>query len=102
MVSRNPSIGVQLAQRDVECPLIRFHLPQAIERQINAFSDADSCGAREQERIRSQVIGSAQFLLQELVLLQRKGFGKIAGRRRKVLRTNEVWRNGVAVGGQIL
>jgi hypothetical protein len=37
-----------------------------------------------------------------LVLLERKGSGKIAGLRRKVLRTNEVGRKGVAVSGQIV
>jgi len=41
------------------------------------LADADSSGAHEQERIRHQIIGSLQFLLQELVLLERKRSGKI-------------------------
>ena len=37
-----------------------------------------------------------------MILLEGKGSRKIAGLRRKVLRTNEVRKKGVAVGGQIV
>jgi hypothetical protein len=62
------------------------------------FADADSGGTDKQEWICGQIIGSAQFPLQELVLLEGKRAGKIAGLGRKVLMTDEIGKKGVAVG----
>ena len=39
------------------------------QRQIEAFADADSGSAGEQERVGSQIISSAQFLLEELIVV---------------------------------
>ena len=83
-------------------PLVWAQVPQAVQGQIEAFADADSSGAGEQERIGSQIVGSSQFLLQELILLQREGTGQIVRLGREILTTNEVGGKGVAVGGQIL
>src|SRR5438876_11036446 len=83
-------------------PLVRADLAQAVQRQIDAFADADSGGAREQERVGGQVIGAAQFLLQELIVLRGKRSGQVVRWRRKVLATDEIGSKGVAVGGQIL
>ena len=55
---------MQFAERDMQRPLVRADLAQTVQRQIDAFADADSGGAREQERIGRQVVGAAQFLLQ--------------------------------------
>src|SRR5204863_9890594 len=52
--------------------------------------DADSSGAHEQERIRHQIIGSLQFLLQELVLLERKRSGKITRLHWEIFAADEV------------
>jgi hypothetical protein len=43
-----------------------------------------------------------QFLLEQLIVLERKRSGQIPRRRRKVLAADEVWRDGVAVGDQIV
>ena len=69
---------------------------------MGAFADADSGGAEEQEGIRFQIVGSTQFLLHQVVLLERKRSGKIAGLWRKILRTNKFGEKGVALGGQVL
>jgi hypothetical protein len=78
-IGGNQAFVVQLAQRDVHGPLVWAHLLQAVQRQIEAFADADSAGTREQECIGGQIIGSAQFLLQELILLRRKRTGQVEG-----------------------
>jgi hypothetical protein len=78
-IGGNQAFVVQLAQRDVQGPLVWAHLLQAVQRQIEAFADADSAGTREQECIGGQIIGSAQFLLQELILLRRKRTGQVEG-----------------------
>jgi hypothetical protein len=82
--------------------MVWAQLPQAVQGQIETFADADSSGADEQEGVGHKIIGAAQFLLQALILLERKGAGQIAGLWREVLATDEVGLNGVTVGGQIL
>jgi len=53
-------------------PLVWPHLLQAVQRQIDAFADADSGSTDKQEGIGGQTIGSTQFLLREWVFLKRK------------------------------
>jgi hypothetical protein len=43
-----------------------------------------------------------ELLLQYSIVLGRKRSGQISRRRREVLRADKVWRNGVAVGSQIV
>jgi hypothetical protein len=86
----------------MEGPGVSSYLPQAIQTQTDAFADADTCGAHEQQRVGIQVVSATEFLLQELIVLRRKRSGQIPGRRREVLRADKVWRNGVAVGSQIV
>jgi hypothetical protein len=93
---------VQFAEGDMKRPLFGSHLPQAIQRQMNAFTDADSGDADKQECIGVEIIGPAQLLLHELILLQGKRSGKIAGLWREVFSTNEIGLNGVPVGSQIV
>ena len=89
-IGGDQALGVQLTQGDVQCPLVGPYLPLAVRRQADAFADADSSGTDEQECIRGQIIGSAELLLQELVVREGKRFGKIARLGRKVLLTNEI------------
>jgi hypothetical protein len=69
---------------------------------MDAFAEADSGSTDEQECIRVESIGSAQFLLQELILLGGERSGQIARLGREVFSTNEIGLNRVAVGGQII
>jgi hypothetical protein len=86
----------QFAEGDMKRPLFGSHLPQAIHRQVDAFADAHSRSADEQEGIRVEIISPAQLLLHELILLRGKRSGKIAGLWREVFSTNEIRLNGVA------
>src|SRR3989442_1434781 len=83
-------------------PLVRSEWPQAVQSQIDAFANADSGGAGQQKGIGRQVIGSAQFLLEELIILWRKRSGQITRARRKVVRQDEARLDGMAVGGQVV
>jgi|GraSoiStandDraft_13_1057314.scaffolds.fasta_scaffold1140579_1 hypothetical protein len=78
-IGRNEAFRVQFAQRDMERPLFGSYLPQTIQRQMDAFAKTDSRSPDEQEGIGVEIIGTEQFLLQELILLRRKGSGKIEG-----------------------
>jgi hypothetical protein len=73
-----------------------------VQRQIEAFAYADSSGANEQERIRRQIIGSTQFPLQELILLEGKRSRKIARLHWEVFAADEIRLNGRAVGRQMM
>jgi len=86
----------------MERPLFSSYLPQAVQRQVDAFAAADPGGADEQECIRVEIIGSEQLLLQEMIVLRGKRFGKIVRWWREVFSTNEIVLNGVAVGGKII
>ena len=54
---------MQLAEGDVERPLIRPNLALAFLRQADSFAYADTVEAGEQQEVRKQVVGTAQFLL---------------------------------------
>ena len=85
-IGGNQALGVQLAEGDMESPLVRCDLQQAELRQMDAFADADAGGADEQERIRRQIIDSPQ-----LVRL-----------RREVFAPDEARLNGMAVDGEVV
>jgi hypothetical protein len=93
---------MQLAERNMEGPLFGSYLPQAVQWQVDAFADADSGGTDEQEGIGVEIIGTAQLLLQELIVLEGKRSRKMAGSWREVFPTNEIGLKGMAVGGQLL
>jgi hypothetical protein len=86
----------------MERPLFSSYLPQAVQREVDAFAAADSRGADEQEGIRVEIIDSAQFLLQELILLEGKRSGEIAGCWWEILATNKIGLKEVAVGGELI
>ena len=93
---------MQFAEGAVEGPLIGSELRETIQGEIDAFADADAGGAGQQEGIGGQVVGAAQFLLQELIVWWRQRFGQIVGPWREVLAANQVRREGVAVGGKVV
>ena len=58
-IGRNQAFRVQFAEGDMERPLFGSQLPQAVQRQVDAFAEADSRSADEQECICVEIIGSA-------------------------------------------
>ena len=101
-IDRHQTFGVQFAEGNVECPLVRPDLSQTVPREINTFSDADSCGASEQKCVGRQVVGTAQLVAEQLIVLWRKRSGQILRSRWEVLRADQVRLDGVAIGSQIV
>jgi hypothetical protein len=75
---------------------------QTIERQVDALSNADPGEASQQESIRIQVVGAAQFLLQSSIIFGRQRPGEILGTNRKIFADDETRLDGMALQGQIL
>ena len=88
---------MQLAQGNMERPLVRSDFSQAVEGQVDAFADTETGGADKQECIRSQVIGAPQLFLQELIFVEGKRPGQITTPGRQILATNEIRPQGVPV-----
>lgn len=55
-IGRNQTFRVQFAEWDMECPLFGSQLPQAIQGQADAFTEADSRSTDEQECIGVEII----------------------------------------------
>jgi hypothetical protein len=98
----NQTVGVQFADWDIERPFVQRQLAETVDGRIDTFADADSCRPGEQHGIGKQIVGSAQFLLQQLIIWLRQRSGQRPRSCRQVLDANEVWSDGMAVGGQIL
>src|SRR5258708_12079595 len=99
VIGRYQAFCVQLAERDMQCPLVRPDLSKTVQREIDALTDTDSRGASEQERIGRQVIGPAEFVAGKLIVLWRGRSGQVLGPWREVLATAEGRLDGIAVGG---
>jgi hypothetical protein len=69
-----------------------------IEWQANAFSNADSGEASQQESIGIQGVGAAQFLLESMIIFRRKRPGEISWESRKILAQNETGLRGDVLG----
>jgi hypothetical protein len=101
-IGGNQAFGVELAEGDKDRPLVRSDFAQTVQRQADAFADTDPGGADEEERIGSQVVFSAQFLLQEWIIVGRKRSGQTTRLPRDVFTTDEGRLKGRVVGGKIL
>jgi hypothetical protein len=83
---------MELAQGDMQGDLLFIDRLQAINGESDAFANADSGGPHEAESIDLERVDEAELLLQPLIFLERKRFGEIVVRGRKILLTNEVGR----------
>ena len=72
-VHRDHSLGLQLAERNVNRPAVRAEIVEAIIGKIDTFADAHSGVALQQEHIGRQIVAAEQFLLDQLILLGRQG-----------------------------
>ena len=68
---------MKLSERNVQCPLFGPDMAQTIEWQVDAFSNADPGEASQQESIGIQVVCTAQFLLESLIIFRRQRPGEI-------------------------
>jgi hypothetical protein len=83
----------------MEADLLFSDLPEALQGEIDAFTNTDSRSPHEAEGVGLQGIGITKLLLQALILLLRKWSGQIAVTRGEVFATNEVgWERMPLVG----
>jgi len=101
-IDRHQTFGVEFAERDMQRPLVRPDLAETVQRQIDAFPDADSGDTSEEQRVGRQVIGAAQLVAEPLIVLRRERSGQILGQRREVLAADKFRLDGVAIGSQIV
>jgi hypothetical protein len=93
---------VKLSERNVQCPLFGPHVAKTIEREVDAFSNTDSCDTSQQERIGIKAVGPAQFLLKSPIIFRRQRSGKIFRTRRKVLAEDKAGLERMTLEGQVI
>jgi hypothetical protein len=93
---------MELSEWNMQCPLFGPDLAQTIEWQMDALSDADSSGASQQESIGIEVVCSAQFILEPLIIFRGQGPGEILGTDREIFANNETRLEGMALESQII
>jgi len=86
----------------MQSPLFGPDVAETIQGQVDALSNADPGEASQQESIRIQVVGAAQFLLKSLIIFRRQRPREILGTNRKIFTDNETGRKGMTLEGQII
>ena len=69
---KDPPFGVQLPQRDVECPLVLTQGAQTIVAQVHTFSNTDTSGPDEQQSVGQEVITAPKPSVQQSIVLRGK------------------------------
>jgi len=82
---------MHLAKRDADGPLIVAEVSEAIEREIQALSDAHACGAHEKQRGGFKRSPFAKLITNEEVILGRERPGKVLVLLREIPANDEVF-----------
>ena len=101
LIGRDEAFGMQLAEWDMQGPLLVAHSAQTIHCQIDTLADADPGGASEQQCLSGQVIAAMEFLLEALILFGRKSSRQAAWLWREILAANESRLEVMAVVGEV-
>ena len=68
IVDRHETLGVQLAERYVECPLSGRKRAQAVKGEIDTLADPDAGMTDEKQRVTGDIVALQEFLLDEAIL----------------------------------
>jgi hypothetical protein len=82
--------------------LFGSNVTQAVECQVDTFSDADACDASQQKSIGVQTVCTVEFLLQSPVVFRRQGSWEILRTCRKIFANNQTGLEEMALEGQII
>src|SRR5215472_5250074 len=74
-------LGFQLAERDMQRPLIGAGNVETVEGEIDGFADAHAGVTEQQEEVGPQIVAAVQFLLEQLIVFRRQGAREAAGTR---------------------
>ena len=86
----------------MQCPLLGPQMTLTIEWQVDAFSNADSSDASQQESIGIEVVCSAQFILKPFIIFWRQRPGEILGTNREIFADNQARLEAMALRGQVV
>jgi len=75
-IHRDEAIPIELSDGDVNGPLIRPERAETVRRQVDALANAHAGVTLQQQQVAEEVVATAQFLLQQLVLLGEQWAGK--------------------------
>src|SRR5215471_9317550 len=84
-VDGDHALGFQLAERDMQRPLIEAGNVETVEGEIDGFADAHAGVTEQQEEVGPQIVAAVQFLLEELIVFRRQGAREGAGTAGKYL-----------------
>jgi hypothetical protein len=79
------ALSFQLAQRNENGPLIRAAGMEAVDGQVNGFTDAHASVTKEQEDIGCQIIAAEQLLLNSFILFGSERAWQPSGTARGIL-----------------
>ena len=83
-------------------PLVIAQRTETVQGEVDAFSETDSGETDKQQRVGVQIVGSPEFLLQQLIVLRGEWSGKVMLPRGKILGENQSGWQGMAVVGQVV
>lgn len=93
---------MELAERDMQGPLVRSQLVQRIDRQIDAFSNANSSSAHKQQSLGRQIVAAAKLLLEPVIVLQGERSGQITWQWRQVFDDDESGLDRLTIRSQVV
>jgi len=88
-IDRYHALGLELAEGDMNRPLIRTCGAETVPGQVRTLSDAHAGVTDQQEGICSEIVSAQELLLQELILFGGEGPGKFLRCTWNVLATNQ-------------
>ena len=84
-VDGDHALGFQLAERDMQRPLIEAGNVETVEGEIDGFADAHAGVTEQQEEVGPQIVAAVQFLLEQLIVFRRQGAREAAGTAGNIL-----------------
>ena len=89
-VDRDHALGLQLAERNMNAPMIQVGGVEAIQGKIDGFADAHAGVSKQEEEVRAQIVAAAQFLLEQLIVFGREGAWQAVWTTRNVLAAEQL------------
>jgi hypothetical protein len=102
LIGRDQAFGIQLAEGDMQGPLLVAYNTQTIHGEVDTLPDAQPGGTSEQQRLGAQVIAALEFFLEPQIIFGGKRSRQNEWQRWEVLAANESGLEGIAVVGKVV
>jgi hypothetical protein len=87
----DPAFGVELAQGDMQCPLVVGEMPQAVGGEVQKLANAHSGPTQQKQSIGEQIVVGSELLLQTLIVLWRERLRKVVIETWKVFSADQAF-----------